>query len=299
MKSHTVLVLPATMFAKSHPEPSKDSRWITVHPNGKDHPGQPVLIGKDGHVEGGMGGKFNGKKIDDLHGDPEKPKAPALTPEQRHAIKKNKALLDKRGPKGEGSMGKWKSGVDAGDYDHLWPEHLELEKQADEAEKAAKKAKSDAWKAKNLPKLVAEKKAKEDAWRQEKQANWSDPNAPRTYLQVPFESKDSAKAAGAKWDVTKKQWYHTFQETPSGLKMWLPKTAAAPSAPPAKAAAPAPAKPQGPKVLPKTGYVSEDDPSIYGHWLLGHEGEPWAKVRSYAPATFTKSLLILPVKVAA
>jgi len=43
-------------------------RWITVHPNGKDAKGQPALIGENGEVKAGMGGKFNGKNIKDAHG---------------------------------------------------------------------------------------------------------------------------------------------------------------------------------------------------------------------------------------
>lgn len=38
-----------------------EDRWITVHPNGGT--GTPVLIGEDGVVKAGMGGKFNGQSI--------------------------------------------------------------------------------------------------------------------------------------------------------------------------------------------------------------------------------------------
>lgn len=38
-----------------------EDRWITVHPNGGS--GTPVLIGEDGVIKAGMGGKFNGKNI--------------------------------------------------------------------------------------------------------------------------------------------------------------------------------------------------------------------------------------------
>ncbi len=38
-----------------------ENRWITVHPNGGT--GTPVLIGEDGVVKAGMGGKFNGQSI--------------------------------------------------------------------------------------------------------------------------------------------------------------------------------------------------------------------------------------------
>ena len=38
-------------------------KWITVHPNGRDKTGSPVLIGEHGEVKAGMGGKFNGRHI--------------------------------------------------------------------------------------------------------------------------------------------------------------------------------------------------------------------------------------------
>ena len=61
--------LPAdrpVIFFKASGIPS-GARWITVHPNGKDSPGQPVLIqpNPDGsaHVIGGAGGKLNYLKL--------------------------------------------------------------------------------------------------------------------------------------------------------------------------------------------------------------------------------------------
>lgn len=51
------------------PPPAMDAdKWITVHPNGPDSKGTPALIGENGEVKGGMGGKFNGKHIKDAHG---------------------------------------------------------------------------------------------------------------------------------------------------------------------------------------------------------------------------------------
>ena len=35
------------------------------------------------------------------------------------------------------------------------------------------------------------------------------PAAPRSYHQVPFHQKDSAKKEGMRWDAGKKKWYHT------------------------------------------------------------------------------------------
>jgi hypothetical protein len=47
---------------------SDADKWITVHPNGSGSTGTPALIGENGEVKGGMGGKFNGKNIKDAHG---------------------------------------------------------------------------------------------------------------------------------------------------------------------------------------------------------------------------------------
>lgn len=46
-------------------------RWITVKPNGPDAEGRPVLIDSEGTIKAGMGGKFDGKKIDNLKGKEE------------------------------------------------------------------------------------------------------------------------------------------------------------------------------------------------------------------------------------
>ncbi|WP_308034212.1 DUF2213 domain-containing protein [Neisseria lactamica] len=43
-----------------------DSRWITVKPNGAENKGSPVKIDESGRIEAGMGGKFNGEKINEV-----------------------------------------------------------------------------------------------------------------------------------------------------------------------------------------------------------------------------------------
>ena len=46
--------------------PAKDG-WITVHPNGREHKGQPVEIDDTtGTIKKGMGGKFKGQKISEI-----------------------------------------------------------------------------------------------------------------------------------------------------------------------------------------------------------------------------------------
>ena len=41
----------------------EDDAWITVHPNAGGK-GSPVLLDDEGYIKGGMGGKFNGQRID-------------------------------------------------------------------------------------------------------------------------------------------------------------------------------------------------------------------------------------------
>ena len=70
-------------YARRHDLALDEAQWITVHPNGKgpnlstgeNIKGRRMLIdGETGTVLGGAGGKFNGKKISNLH-DGKKPTA--------------------------------------------------------------------------------------------------------------------------------------------------------------------------------------------------------------------------------
>ena len=55
------------------------SKWITVKPNGKGHKGRPALIDDaTGRVLGGMGGKFNGQKINEVRKSFVGPKTPSM-----------------------------------------------------------------------------------------------------------------------------------------------------------------------------------------------------------------------------
>lgn len=57
-----------------------DSRWITVKPNGEENKGTPVKIDESGRIEAGMGGKFNGTKINEVR----KSFVGAKTPSKEH-----------------------------------------------------------------------------------------------------------------------------------------------------------------------------------------------------------------------
>lgn len=55
-------------YAARKPKPQdgqQEFEWITVHPPGHEK-GMPVMIAKDGTIQAGMGGKFNGQKIGEM-----------------------------------------------------------------------------------------------------------------------------------------------------------------------------------------------------------------------------------------
>ena len=62
-----------------------DSRWITVKPNGAENKGSPVKIDESGRIEAGMGGKFNGEKINEVR----KSFVGAKTPSKEHLAAAN------------------------------------------------------------------------------------------------------------------------------------------------------------------------------------------------------------------
>ena len=64
---------------RKHKGYAQDDRWITVHPNGEEHKGRPVLLDDDGRVKNGMGGVWNGTKINESRSNFGKPGSPKRT----------------------------------------------------------------------------------------------------------------------------------------------------------------------------------------------------------------------------
>ena len=71
-----------------------DSRWITVKPNGAENKGSPVKIDESGRIEAGMGGKFNGEKINEVR----KSFVGAKTPSKEHLAAVAKPKSEKKPP---------------------------------------------------------------------------------------------------------------------------------------------------------------------------------------------------------
>lgn len=69
-----LVALDMDIFGLKKKPAQDEDKWITVKPNGAGNTGRPVLIdGETGKVKGGMGGKFNGKKISQAKSASSKP----------------------------------------------------------------------------------------------------------------------------------------------------------------------------------------------------------------------------------
>jgi hypothetical protein len=301
--------------------------WITVNSGHGEGGGTPALIGEDGTVKAGMGGKFNGKNIKDAHGTEKftsgetnketearnnpkhganvvshlgevidknttKPKpAKEVSEGDRNNIARSELLYKKYGSQEIGGRGIFKEKARSGELDHLHEEHLQNEEEIAAKQKEAAKAKSQVWKDKNLPKLIEAKRKREEEAKllQEKTISavkeyynnqTPEKKAERSYLNVPYSEKDHAKQYGAKWDADKKKWYFQGSDIPEKLKSYVPQAetnAQQTIAPKPQSGRLMPGQVRG---YPTSGRISEDDPSIYGSALLGHEGESWASFHS-------------------
>ena len=81
-----------------------DDAWITVHPN--EGVGRPVLLGDDGTIKAGMGGKFNGQRIDLI------PRAPKAPPTGTEVVKAPSTRYNLTKPQGGNKMS-YKSEIEA------------------------------------------------------------------------------------------------------------------------------------------------------------------------------------------
>lgn len=157
---------------------AKDSEhWISTEA------GSHILLNGEGEVIGGASGKLNGQKLNPQSKSKDVTKAGAsaakpfnaetdfdhlestalksnLSEGQRNDIARSNKLYEKYGEKGEGSRGKFKEAGRAGKLDHLYDEHMSNVKSEADAEKAAKKAKSEPYRQKAMARIESEAHAK-------------------------------------------------------------------------------------------------------------------------------------------
>ena len=239
---------------------ARDAHWITVKPNGPDHKGEAVQISEGGVVLKGMGGKFTGKHISQAKSgagvkkghevavsapsapkspakpEPSKKTGPALKPGHL-AIQEHRKVL-KTTEKGIGISNKV--------YERAKALHAEggeaaVREKGSAATRAAWANKEDIrWLPKSGVSVENGHVVGVEPWVAEKHGfpvN-GNPKGERQYLNVPYDQREKAKAAGAKWDAEKKKWYHPSSGSlPDSLKSF-----SAQAAPQAKAA-PTPVSP--------------------------------------------------------
>ena len=164
--------------------------------------------------------------------------------EQRDEIAKSQTLYQKYGEKGEGLRAKFKDAVMNGEFDHLHDELKNLKAAAAAKAKSEKKAKNDAYRAKHISTWVKRKVDREIA---EKAAA----KERREKAAAKERRENAAKPSSS--NVETKPSSSNVETKPSSSNVA--------------------------QQLPKYGRVREDDPSIYGNWLLGHEGELWSDIK--------------------
>lgn len=187
---HSTLGIPKSVGEEfvAKDELAQDDKWITVHPNGPDAKGQPALIGEGGEVKAGMGGKFNGQKLDAIPRTFKNEKWEAEHPAPKPAMTK---------PVRPEFMGK---GYWNGKFYQNGSTIYVGERQV---------------------KLNAAKKKELADWESaQKEYNAYVDKLPRNYLNVPFEQKDEAKKHGARWDADKKKWYFPGEGMPAELQKY-------------------------------------------------------------------------------
>lgn len=144
---------------------------------------------------------------------------------------------------------------------------------------------------KAMAQVRAVKQAEADAKAAAQQARAAEAaRTDKVFLNVPYEQREMAKRHGARWDNDRRSWYVTG-EVPKALQPYA-------GPPEAKLRVLLPVRMMAPLGVPvrlkdrvvvftgagKVVRIHEDDPSVHGSHLLGHEGERGA-FGYYRPAT--------------
>lgn len=199
------------ILSKAHQLLAMDSRWITVKPNGAENKGSPVKIDESGRVEAGMGGKFNGEKINEVR----KSFVGAKTPSKEHlaAVGKTVTQPEKTPPNNakeeiggnnnktvttEPKIPDWYTEIRKKHSDPYWNGKFY---------DGRKKDTHRIYVSGKEYTISSEQKAELEQHRKDWAAFKASQQAGGTYLNVPYEQRELAKKHGAKWNPDKKKWY--------------------------------------------------------------------------------------------
>lgn len=171
---------------------AQDNKWITVKPNGSEGKGAHVELDESGRVTKGMGGKFNGTKINEVR----KSFVGAKTPSQEQ--------LNKSAPKtteatpSEPKIPDWYAEIRNKHSAPYWNGKFYDGKKKD-SHRIFVSGKAYT--------ITSEQKSELEQHRKDWQSFKASQQAGGTYLKVPYEQRELAKKHGAKWNPDKKQWY--------------------------------------------------------------------------------------------
>lgn len=171
---------------------AQDNKWITVKPNGSEGKGAHVELDESGRVTKGMGGKFNGTKINEVR----KSFVGAKTPSQEQ-LNKSASKTTEATPS-EPKIPDWYAEIRNKHSDPYWNGKFYDGKKKD-SHRIFVSGKEYT--------ITSEQKSELEQHRKDWASFKASQQAGGTYLNVPYEQRELAKQHGAKWNPDKKKWY--------------------------------------------------------------------------------------------
>lgn len=171
---------------------AQDNKWITVKPNGSEGKGAHVELDESGRVTKGMGGKFNGTKINEVR----KSFVGAKTPSQEQ-LNKSASKTTEATPS-EPKIPDWYAEIRNKHSDPYWNGKFYDGKKKD-SHRIYVSGKEYT--------ITSEQKSELEQHRKDWASFKASQQAGGTYLNVPYKQRELAKQHGAKWNPDKKQWY--------------------------------------------------------------------------------------------
>lgn len=184
---------------------AQDNKWITVKPNGSEGKGAHVELDESGRITKGMGGKFNGTKINEVRKSFVGAKTPSQEQLNKSASKTTEATPSSKGAKtnighitSEPKIPDWYAEIRNKHSDPYWNGKFYDGKKKD-SHRIFVSGKEYT--------ITSEQKSELEQHRKDWASFKASQQAGGTSLKVPYEQRELAKKHGAKWNPDKKQWY--------------------------------------------------------------------------------------------
>lgn len=177
---------------------AQDNKWITVKPNGSEGKGAHVELDESGRVTKGMGGKFNGTKINEVRKSFVGAKTPSQEQLSANSEKAERPSEPAKTTSAEPKIPDWYADIRSKHSNPYWNGKFYDGKKKDTHRIYVSNKEYT---------ISSEQKAELEQHRKDWSAFKASQQAGGTYLKVPYEQRELAKKHGAKWNPDKKQWY--------------------------------------------------------------------------------------------